>query len=306
MPHNSAMEAWIPITIGAAAAQTLRFMAQRHLKATALSTSGATLARFLFSAPILVCGLAIYLSLSDQQLPVTSPRFWAFAIVGGAAQILATMCVIAVFAERNFAIGITFKKTEVLLTAIVGFVVLGDAVSPAGLTALIAGFFAVLILSKAPSHPGSSRIFVLNRAAGLGLASGVFFAMSAIGYRGAVLALEDADVAFRAGFTLAIVTVFQSIAMMSWMRWREPGQITEVLRCWRISGLVGIFSLLGSYGWFAAFALQNAAYVFALGQIELILSIAASVLVFGERISRREYLGMALLTASIIALVLLV
>ena len=40
------MDAWIPITIAAAGVQTLRFLLQRHLKLTRLSTAGATFARF--------------------------------------------------------------------------------------------------------------------------------------------------------------------------------------------------------------------------------------------------------------------
>lgn len=306
VPKNGAMEAWIPITIAAALAQTLRFMAQRHLKATALSTSGATLARFLFSAPLIAVGLAIYVGSTGQNLPDVPGRFWVFALSGGLAQILATMCVVAIFAERNFAVGITFKKTEVLLTAVAGFLILGDQVSFGGLVALLGGFVAVLILSDSASSVGRGPSRFANRAAILGISSGVFFAVSAVGYRGAVLALGDGDVALRAGLTLAIVTCVQSLAMMIWMRFREPGQITEVLRSWRIAGIVGLFSMLGSFGWFAAFALQNAAYVFALGQIELIFSVMASVLAFGEKISRREYLGMGLLTASIVVLVTLV
>jgi drug/metabolite transporter (DMT)-like permease len=299
------MEAWIPITIGAAAAQTLRFMAQRHLKTTGLSTSGATLARFVFSAPVVALGIGIYAAATGQGMPETSGRFWAFALVGGLAQILATMCVVAIFSERNFAVGITFKKTEVMLTALVGFVVLGDTVSPAGAVALLIGFVAVILLSEAPGATGRWLSRLWNRAAGLGLASGVFFAISAVGYRGAVTALPTGDVALRAGVTLALVTAFQTLVMLAWMRWREPGQVTKVLSAWRIVALVGALSVLGSYGWFAAFALQSAAYVFALGQVELIFSILGSVLVFGEQIGRREYAGMALLAVSVVVLVAL-
>ena len=53
------MELWIPITLGAALAQTLRFMLQKQLKATQLSTAGTTFARFVYSAP-LVALVAVY------------------------------------------------------------------------------------------------------------------------------------------------------------------------------------------------------------------------------------------------------
>ena len=44
---------WIPITLLAALAQTLRFMFQKRLRIATLSTGGATFARFLYAAPLI-------------------------------------------------------------------------------------------------------------------------------------------------------------------------------------------------------------------------------------------------------------
>jgi drug/metabolite transporter (DMT)-like permease len=298
------MDAWIPITIAAAFAQTLRFMAQKQLKTMALSTGGATFARFLFSAPLVAVLVLAYARASGQDLPATNPRFWTFALVGGAAQILATMCVVALFSHRNFAVGITFKKTEVVQTALVSALVLGESVSARGALAIGIGFFGVLLLSDPPGGSGAWRRRLFNRAAGLGLLSGVFFAVSAVGYRGASLSLESGDVILRAGTTLALVTATQTAAMAAWLAWREKGQIARVVAAWRVAGLVGLASMVGSFCWFTAFTLQNAAYVNALGQIELLFSIAASTLFFRERLSGREMAGMGLLTLSILVLIL--
>ncbi len=64
--------------------------------------------------------------------------------------------------------------------------------------------------------------------------------------------------------------------------------------------------MVGSFCWFSAFTLQNAAYVNTLGQVELLFSLAASVLFFKEKISGRELLGIAVLLASIVLLVALI
>lgn len=299
------MEAWIPITIAAAAAQTLRFIAQKRLTGAGLSAGGATLARFLYAAPLAALLVAGYGAAKGYAPPALPAAFWGHALAGGLAQILATMCVVALFAHRNFAVGLTFKKTEVMLTAVVGFAVLGDRVSAPGALALALGFLGVLCLSDPPGATGRGLARVVNRAAGLGLLSGLFFAVSAVGYRGAVLALDGGDTAFRAGATLAVVTAAQTLALGAWLLWREPGQVPAVLSHWRVAGQVGLLSMLGSYCWFAAFSLQNAAYVFAVGQIELIFGVLASVLVFGERITAREATGMAVIAVSILLLVAL-
>jgi len=299
------MEAWIPITFAAALVQTLRFMLQKHLRASSLSTGGATLARFLYSAPLVALLIAAYAGLSGQGLPGMTGRFWTFALLGGLTQILGTMCVVALFAHRNFAVGITLKKTEVLLTALSGFVILGETIAPIGAAAIGLGFLGVVLLSDPPGGSGPLWRRVLNRPAGLGLLSGLLFSISAVGYRGASLALDSGDVALRAGVTLAVVTASQTLALGAWLAWRERGQIAAVFRAWRVAGLVGLTSMIGSYCWFTAFTLQNAAYVNAVGQVELIFSLAASALFFRERIAWRELCGMALLLLGILALILL-
>ena len=103
-----------------------------------------------------------------------------------------------------------------------------------------------------------------------------------------------------------MATLWQTLILGAWLIWREPGQLAAVARAWRIAGLAGLFSMVGSMGWFTAFALQNAAYVKALGQVEVVFSILATTLFLGERISRREVLGIGLLTLSIVALILAV
>lgn len=299
---------WIFLAIAAAAFQTLRFSLQKILSMGALSAGGATYARFLYAAPFVVSLALVSLWFSDTglaELGGLSARFWLFALGGGLFQILATWAVVALFAQRSFAVGIAFKKTEVLQAALVGFVVLGDVVSPAGLGAILLGFFGVIALSAAPASAGNLWRGLFNRAAGLGLLSGAMFALSAVGYRGAVLELSGAGPFISAVVTLAVVSTAQSLAMGLWLRLYQPGEIGRVVCAWRQAVWLGLAGMAGSLCWFTAFSLQNAAYVFAVGQVEVIFSIAVSVLFFAERLRRREVFGIALLSASIIILVLL-
>jgi drug/metabolite transporter (DMT)-like permease len=298
------MSLWIPVTLAAAIFQTLRFMLQKSLSTTQLSAAGATFARFAYSAPIILGLLAIYLWLSGRGLPVPTAGFWIFAVIGGLSQILATVCVVALFKQRNFAVGITFKKTEVIQTALVGLIVLGEGVSAGALVAILIGLLAVLLLSKTPGIDASWIRNLGSRASLLGLGSGVLFAFSAVSYRGASLQLGDLDAAFRAAVTLACVVSIQTLAMAVWLWWRDRDELRAVWSTRRVAVWVGVFSMAGSFCWFLAFSLQNAAYVKALGQVELILSLLASVLVFRERITWQEIGGMALLGVSILLLVL--
>jgi drug/metabolite transporter (DMT)-like permease len=298
------MDLWIWITLAAAAFQTLRFTLQKVLRAGTLSTFGATFARFAYSAPLIAAGLAGYLWASAQALPPLGAAFWAYALAGGAAQVLATACVVALFGARNFAVGITFKKTEVVQTALMGFVLLGEGVSAPALGAIALGLVGVWLLGAAPGEALRGLARVTNRAAGLGLGAGFLFAISAVCYRGASLEVASEDPLLRAGVTLAAVTAAQMAGLALWLRLREPGEIARVWAARRVALWVGLASMGGSFCWFLAFTLQTAALVKAVGQIELLMSLAVTVLVFREPVSHTELAGIALLSASVVALVL--
>ncbi|MBV7378769.1 DMT family transporter [Maritimibacter dapengensis] len=297
------IELWVVVALVAGAVQTLRFALQKSLGATGLSPGGATFSRFLFGAPIALLAALTLIASTDTALPPLPPRFWAFACAGGLAQIVATMATVALFSARNFAVGIAFTKSETLLVALFSLVLLGEAISPSGLAAILVGVAGVLLLSW---KTGGGRLALVNRASGLGLAAGALFGLAAIGYRGATLQVAADSALLRALVTLAAATTFQTLAMLAYLRIAEPGEITRVLARWRTTGLVGVTGIAGSMGWFFAFALQNAAYVRALGQVELVYSLLLSWVVFRDRITSRELVGMALLVVSIVALILVV
>lgn len=297
---------WIIVTFLAAAFQTVRFMLQKVLATSTLSPAGATFSRFLYSAPFVALLLAVYMQATQAQLPAMSARFWGFGLLGAVSQIVATVCVVALFKERNFAVGITFKKTEVIQTVLVGVLLLGELVSWGGFAAIALGLVGLLMLSGGKDARGFHLSDLRNRAAGLGIASGILFAFSAVSYRGASLTLATEDPLLRAGVTLMAVVAMQTLVMVVWLALRERGEMGRVWRARRVAVWIGLTSMGGSLCWFIAFTLQNAAYVKALGQVELILSILASTLFFKEKITAREAIGMAILVASILLLILVI
>jgi len=66
---------------------------------------------------------------------------------------------------------------------------------------------------------------------------------------------------------------------------------------------IGFTSVAGSIGWFTAMSLQNAALVKTLGQTEFVVTLLITYFYFGEKISRQEYLGIALVFLSIVFLI---
>ncbi len=297
---------WIIATLCAATFQTIRFTLQKILADGNLSPLGATYSRFIFAAPLIVLFSLIFFATTDISIPYLKGQFLLYAVGGGLAQILATVCVILVFKSRNFAVGITLKKTEVILTAFVGLILIGEGVSPISMSLICLGGLGVFFLSKKVAFVDRSNKSFLNRSAMYGLLSGLLFAISAVCYRSATLSVVSDLVYLRSGFTLLIVILSQSLIMTIWLALFEPGQIKLVWLERRKGFWVGVTSLSGSFFWFTAFTLQNAAYVKAVGQIELIFSLLITTLFFKEQVLRREILGMLLIGVSAIGLILVV
>lgn len=302
-----ALDFWIIATLCAATFQTIRFTLQKILADGNLSPLGATYSRFIFAAPLIILCNFLFLFLTDISVPDVESQFLLFSVGRGLAQILATVCVILVFKSRNFAVGITLKKTEVILTALMGILVIGEGVSSISMSLICLGGLGVFFLSKKVSSTGQSNFLNrINKSAFYGLSSGLLFAISAVCYRSATLSVVSDLVYLRSGYTLLVVILAQSFVMTIWLAVFEPGQIKLVWQERKKGIWVGITSLGGSFFWFTAFTLQNAAYVKAVGQIELIFSLLISTLFFKDRISTREILGMLLIGLSAFGIILVV
>ena len=295
------MELWIPITIAAAFSQNLRSALQKKLKAV-LSTWGATAARFVFAAPFALMLAVTVVALSGHGAPQIDLAFLGYGGFGGVAQIAATGLLIHLFSYQNFSVATAYTKTEPIQTALFGIILLGDALSMEIAIAILISLVGVILISI-PAGELSAKSW-LNKKAAIGILSGGLFGLSAVAYRGASLSLEFGDAFYRASVTLAFVTILQSLIMLLFLRLREPGQTARLFGEWRTAGLVGLAGMLGSLAWFTAFTLQNAAHVRALGQIEVIFTLAASFFFFKERVSFREVVGVCLVSVGILALVL--
>ena len=299
------MELWVPVTLAAAFMQNLRSALQKHLKGS-LSTSGATFCRFIYAVPLALAYVALLGEGFGFEWPGPNPRFALFAMVGGVTQITATALLVYLFSLRNFAVGTTYSKTETVQAAVFGLVILGEPVSLAAALAIGISLVGVMLISVAKSRLTLRNLFLgwTGRAAFIGVLSGTFFGLSAVAYRAASLSLGGEGFLMQAAFTLACVVVFQTAVMAVWIRLREPGELSRVIGRWRVASLVGVSGMLGSAAWFTAMTLENAAYVRAVGQIELVFTLVASYFFFRERSTALELAGIVLVVGGIVILLL--
>ena len=264
------MELWIPVTIAAAFFQNLRSALQKAIKGR-LSTMGAAYARFLYAWPFALVYLWGVARVTGDPIPPVNTPFLIYCFLGGLSQILFTVVLLWMFSFRSFAVGTTFSKLEVVLIAALGAVLLGDTVGPWAILAIVVGAAGTVVLSFTETKLTPMGLIrgLGERATLVGLLCATLLGASVVFFRGAALALDGDDFVIAAAFTLAIALIMQTVGMGLWFLFYDR---TELRRCvveWRRALPVGLVGMLGSVCWFTAFTLQNAAYVRAVGQIEL-------------------------------------
>ncbi len=288
---------WIVFTVIAAFFQTLRNAMQRELT-TSLGTVGATHVRFLFGFPFALLSLLGVLAWTGVPLPHPGLRFWPWVLDGAGAQIAATATMLMAMNERSFVVTIAYIKTEPIQVAIFGLIFLGDAVSWPMMSAILVATAGVIVMSIKPGGMvGGIRPTVI------GLVSGGLFALSAIGYRGAILNLGLPNFVMAATFTLVVGLVMQAVTLSLYLMLRQPSAMVAILRSWKPSLFAGLMGALASQFWFLAFAIATAASVRTLALIEVLFAQMVTRFMFKQRTTAREAFGMALVVAGVLLLI---
>ena len=292
-------DSWILWTLLAATMQSVRTAAQKQL-ADDMSAIAATLVRYLFGVPFVIGYFAV-VSGRAELLPDLNATFLICATVAGVLQIVATVLLVQLFTLRNFAVGSTYARTEIMLTALLGTLFFGEAIELLGWLAIaicVAGLIAVNI--------GKSGRFndIWNRSAVLGLGSGLAFSLTSLLIRQASLSLGIDDAVLSAAMTLTYMVLIQTTMVLSYVLITNRGELRTVAACWRTGTFVGATSVAGSAGWFTAFTLERASYVKTLGQIEFLITLGIAMSWFGERPGRLELIGMFVILAGVLMLLL--
>ena len=289
---------WIVFTVLAAAGQTVRNAAQRELTVK-LGTVGATHVRFLFGFPFSVIFLLGLMLVTGASLPRPPAVFWAWIIDGMGAQIVATALMLAAMGKRSFVVTIAYIKTEPVQVALFGLIFLGDTLSIGMVAAILIATAGVVVMSLKPGGAPSDSW----RPTLLGLASGAMFALSAVGYRGAILSLNLSDYMMAATFTLVVGLLLQSVILSIYLMLRSPDVMRAIMQQWRPSLFAGFMGATASQFWFLAFALATAASVRTLALVEVLFAQAISTFVFGHKTSAREGMGIGLIVIGVVLLI---
>jgi drug/metabolite transporter (DMT)-like permease len=280
---------WAVFTLIAAAAQTARNAMQRELTAS-LGTVGATHVRFLFGFPFALIFLAGVMIATGASLPHTPLVFWPWMLGGAFAQIAATALMLAAMGERSFVVAYAYIKTEPVQVALFGLIFLGDSITPLSAIAILIATAGVIVMSLKPGA-GSAGTTCSTL---IGIGAGSMFALSAIGYRGAILSLANPDFVLAATFTVTVGLVVQAAVLTLYLALRDPQVLRAIMRAWRPSMFAGFMGAFASEFWFLGFAITTAANVRTLALVEVLFAQGVTRFVFKQPTTPRELIGIVL------------
>ena len=287
---------WVVFTLIGSVGQIVRNATQRGLTPQ-LGAGGAALVRFLFGFPFALIFLGAVLA-TGAPLPHVSVSFALWILLGALTQIGGTALMLKTMEQRSFVVATAYLKTEPLLVAAMGLLLLHDPINAGMAAAILISLFGVALISVQPGTLSGGL-----RPAAMGLASAGLFGASAIGYRGAILALHDPGYWMPATFSLAVGLGLQTLLLMTWLLAFKRETLAEIVRLWRPSLGAGFAGAAASQFWFLAFALATAASVRTLALVEVLLAQGVSRYIFRQRTSSREAIGIVILVAGAILLI---
>jgi drug/metabolite transporter (DMT)-like permease len=290
---------WIPFTIVAALAQVARNAMQRQLTAP-LGTWGATNIRFLFGFPFSIAFFAIVLGATGDHVSWPTLAFWPWLLLGALSQIVGTGLMLLAMNERSFVVTTAYLKTEAIQTAIFGFVFLGDHLTVLKVIAILIATMGVVITAL---RPGAEKGFADLKPTMLGLVAAAAFALSAVGFRGAIITLSGVSFVTAASYTLVFGLFVQTLVLTIYLFARAPEVLKRIFKLWKPSMLAGFMGAFASQFWFLALALTAAANVRTLALIEVLFAQGVAYYSFKQPLAGRELSGIALIVIGVALLV---
>ena len=263
-----------------------------------LSVNAAGLVRYLFGFPVGCLLLASYLLFARTSLPGQHDGFWFHAAIGGVAQILGTNLLILAFGFRNYVVGSAYAKTEAVQGAILAMILLGEHLSVLTWIGIGVGVAGVVVLSAGGQRPRLSDL--AQPAALCGLGAGLLFALTSVFIKRATLVVETTDKVLAALVTLVAVLGLQALLQGTYVAVREREQLARIARSWRVSGQVGLLAAMGSACWFTGFATAPVALVRAVGQVEVIFTLAFGRYYLREPLARSELTGLLTVAVGVV------
>jgi drug/metabolite transporter (DMT)-like permease len=287
---------WVCATLVAASAQVARNGLQASLTRQ-IGTLGATQVRFVFGLPFAILFWLIAVGILGGEVPRFTGGALSYTLLGAVTQIAATALMLVAMAQRAFGVAYAYIKTEPVLVALFGVLLLGDHLSALAWAGIMVATAGILLVSIDPRN--WRALLTEARPMAFGIAAGACFGLASVAFRGAIVSMEGGGPLLRALTVMVVVLAVQCVLLGLWLALFDRQAFIGSLRIWRESLVAGFMGALATACWNTGLSLTAAANVRTLGLIEMPIAGWFNRRVSGKSLSRREWAGMALVVAGI-------
>ena len=242
--------------------------------------------------------LMVFVAGSQSTIPAVSSRTWTFLILSGLATGASWLCYFRALQLGDINKVVPIDKSSTILTILLALIFLGEEITwlkAISIAAIAAGTYLMIQKKASAGQPKNAAGAWLPYA----VLSAVFASLTAILGK---IGIEGVESNLGTAIRTAVVLVMAWVVVFATGRQHA---VREVPR-----GELGFICLSGlatGASWLCYYrALQDglASVVVPIDKLSILVTIAFSRLVFGERLSHRAGIGLCLITAGTLAMLI--
>jgi len=248
---------------------------------------------------VLFSWLIVFIVGSQSELGAVSSRTWFFLVASGLATGASWLCFFYALKFGTVTNVSPLKKSSMVLTLILAFLVLGEPVGLPqllGMLFIIAGTVLMLKLKKDESEEEASKD---KKWLVFGLLAAVFASLVTI-----LGAIGIADVEANLGNAIRVVVVLAASWVMVFVTGNQKGISSITNKSWIFLILSGLATGGSWLFFFRALQIGPASGVVPIDKLSILLNILFARIFLGEKQSAKQLLGLTCLTIGTLILVM--
>jgi uncharacterized membrane protein len=250
--------------------------------------------RFFFLLPFaLIASLA-------AGFPSVEPEYWLYSGLAGFVQVISTLLLSKAFKYGEISVTVTIWKLQVVLVAILGVIFLKEDITLTGFAGILVSLFGIYLLNVQRSRLSLTEpILILFREKGMRYAL-----LAGLAVAPTILLFKKTAQISDPYFSTLTNYIFASVMILPLVIKKSAKKMISVPRYLNRFFAMGAFAaaatIFGNFGYIRS----AAAYVEAVKQVEIPVTLTVGMLFFGER-ERVEAIwpGCAILLAGLLILI---
>ena len=276
--------------------QTIRNTSSRTV-AKIYKPSTITLIRFAYALPFALI-YALILHMAGFVVGILTFNFLLFVTIASIFQIIGNTLFVNATKYGNFAVVVSFFRTDTILLAIISTLIFKVQYSGIAILGIFLTVFGTFLITFFKNKLKLSSLW--SKDVLFGLSSALFIVGAIIFFDGANKSFLGGSPIINVSVTLVISTIIQTIFNTLWVFWKQKNELFELRKTWKNDIIIGFASALATICWFTAYLLKDSALVRAVGQIEFLFSILVSIYFFKEKLKKVEILGIFIICIGIL------